>query len=73
MSRLKSGLLTRTDCPRRLSFSQFRVLMSTLKDNLLGQTVLVKRTHLNLEQEIFVVHPLFSWKISHLTEVIALK
>ena len=45
-SKFESGLLTRTVCPRRLSFSQFRVLMSTLnceKDNLLGQKVLVKR------------------------------
>ena len=28
-SKFESGLLTRTVCPRRLSFSQFNVLMST--------------------------------------------
>ena len=50
--KFESDLLTRTVCPRRLSFSQFRVLMSTLnceKDNLLGQTVLVKRPLANFE------------------------
>ena len=61
-SKFESGLLTRTVCPRRLSFSQFGVLMSTLnceKENLLGQTVLVKRPLLNFEKGTFFVHPLF--------------
>ena len=52
-SKFEIGLLTRTVCPRRLSFSQFGVLMSTLnceKENLLGQTVLVKRPLSNFEK-----------------------
>ena len=65
-SKFESGLFTRTVCPRRLSFSQFGVLMSTLnceKENLLGQTVLVKRPLSNFEKgTLFFVHPLFfSW------------
>ena len=63
-SKFESGLLTRTVCTRRLSFSQFGVLMSTLnceKENLLGQTVLVKRPLSNFEKgTIFFVHPLFT-------------
>ena len=61
-SKFKGGLLTRTVCPRRLSFSQFRVLMSTLnceKDNLLGQMVLVKRPLSNFERGHFYLYTLY--------------
>ena len=61
-SKFEIGLLTRTVCPIRLSFSQFGVLMSTLnceKENLLEQTVLVKRPLSNFEKgTLFFVHPL---------------
>ena len=71
LAQFKGGLLTRTVCPRRLSFSQFGILMSTLnceKENLLGQTVLVKRPLSNLEKgTLFFVHPLFVQSVSHVT------
>ena len=57
-SKFENGLLTRTVCPRRLSFSQFGVLMSTLnceKDSLLGQSVLVKRPLLSLDMKTKVI------------------
>ena len=60
-SKFENGLLTRTVCPRRLSFSQLNVLMSTPnceKDSLLGQTVLVKRHFQILTEDIFFDHPL---------------
>ena len=70
-SKFESGLLPRTVCPRRLSFSQFGILLSTLnceKENLLGQTVLVKRPLSNLEKgTLFFVHPLFVQSVSHVT------
>ena len=52
-SKFENCLLTRTVCPRRLSFSQFVVLMSTLngqRDNLLGQMVLAKRQFSNFDR-----------------------
>ena len=73
-SKFESGLLTRTVCPRRFSFSQFNVLMSTPnceKDNLLGQTVLVKRPISNFEKgTLFFVHPLYHQKLLLTTSVL---
>ena len=46
----------RTVCPRRLSFSQFVVLMSMInceKDNLLGQTVLPPEPSQFFKNEVF--------------------
>ena len=56
------GSRGRTVCPRRLSFSQFVVLMSMTnceKDSLLGQTVLPLEPSQFLEKEVFLPHPLF--------------
>ena len=53
-SKFESRLLARTVCPKRLSFSQFGVLMSRLnceKENFLGQTVLVRSPLSNFEKE----------------------
>ena len=47
----------RTVCPRRLSFSQFVVLMSMInceKDNLLGQTVLPPEPSQFFKNEVFL-------------------
>ena len=55
-SKFENGLLTRTVCPRRMSFSQLNVLMSTPnceKDSLFGQTVLVKRPFSNFDRGHF--------------------
>ena len=63
-SKFENSLLTRTVCPRRLSFSQFGVLMSTLnceKDSLLGQMVLVKRPPLNFERGHIFLNTLYMW------------
>ena len=63
-SKFKSGLLTRTICPRGCPSHSFNVLMSNLnckKDSLLGQTVLVKRALSNFERGhllLYSVHPL---------------
>ena len=59
-SKFENCLLTRSVCPRRLSFSQLNVLMSTPnceKDSLLGQTVLVKRPFSNFDRGHFFWSP----------------
>ena len=61
-SKFENGLLTRPVCPRRLSFSQFGVLMSTFnceKDSHLGQTVLVKRPFSNFDRGNFFFNTLY--------------
>ena len=51
----------RTVWPKRLSFSQFVILISTTnceKDSLLEQTVLPPEPIFFLEKEVFLAHPL---------------
>ena len=60
-SKFKNGFFPRTICPRRLSFSQFVVLMRTTnseKDSLLGQLVLGKKQLSNFEQVTFFFNTL---------------
>ena len=62
-SKFKNGLFPRTICPRRLSFSQFVVLMRTTsceKDSLLGQLVLGKKQLTNFERVTFFCTPFTS-------------
>ena len=58
--KFENGLLTRTVCPSRLSFSQLSVLRGTPnweKDGFLGQMILVQRLLSNFGQGHFFDHP----------------